>query len=90
MRLNNVDAIVTPVSPTPARKIGSCQNDPLQDYLADVLTIPANLAGIPAISIPCGTTDFDGAHDLPVGLQIMSKKFSEQMLLRIAKAAEIQ
>lgn len=86
----HVDAIITPVAPTPARKLGACTNDPIQDYLADVLTIPANLAGIPAISIPCGTTNFDGADSLPVGLQIMTAKFREATLLKIAKTAEMQ
>ncbi|WP_411825269.1 Asp-tRNA(Asn)/Glu-tRNA(Gln) amidotransferase subunit GatA [Luteolibacter sp. AS25] len=83
-----VDVIISPVSPTPARKIGACEGDPLQDYLADIFTIPANLAGIPAISVPCGTTSFDGADDLPVGVQILAPHLGEQMLLRVAKAAE--
>lgn len=83
-----VDVIISPVSPTPARKIGSCEGDPLQDYLADIFTIPANLAGIPGISVPCGTTSFDGADNLPVGVQILAPHLGEQMLLRVAKAAE--
>ncbi len=84
-----VDAIISPVAPTPARKIGSCGEDPLQDYLSDIFTIPANLAGIPAISVPCGTTAFDGAGALPVGIQILAPHLGEQILLRVAKAAEI-
>jgi aspartyl-tRNA(Asn)/glutamyl-tRNA(Gln) amidotransferase subunit A len=55
-----VDAIVSPVAPRPARKIGSFAGDPLHEYLSDIFTISANLAGIPGISVPCGTTDFDG------------------------------
>lgn len=84
----SVDAIITPVVPTPARKIHSCHEDPLQDYLSDIFTIPANLAGIPAISVPCGTTAFDGADALPVGIQILAPHLGEAMLLRVAKAAE--
>jgi aspartyl-tRNA(Asn)/glutamyl-tRNA(Gln) amidotransferase subunit A len=83
-----VDAIISPVAPTPARRIGSCSDDPLQDYLSDIFTIAANLAGIPAISVPCGTTAFDGAAALPVGLQILAPHLGEQTMLRIAKAAE--
>jgi len=84
----SVDAIISPVAPTPARKIGSCSDDPLQDYLSDIFTIAANLSGIPAISVPCGTTSFDGADALPVGIQILAPHLGEQMLLRIAKSAE--
>ena len=84
----SVDAIISPVAPTPARRIGSCPDDPLQDYLSDIFTIAANLAGIPAISVPCGTTAFDGAAALPVGLQILAPHLGEQTMLRIAKAAE--
>lgn len=83
-----VDAILSPVAPTPARKIGSCAEDPFQDYLADIFTIPANLAGIPAMSIPCGTTSFDGSDNLPVGLQILAPHLGEAMMLRVAKSAE--
>ena len=83
-----VDAIISPVAPTPARRIGTCTEDPLQDYLSDIFTIAANLAGIPAISVPCGTTAFDGADALPVGIQILAPHLGEQTLLRVAKAAE--
>jgi aspartyl-tRNA(Asn)/glutamyl-tRNA(Gln) amidotransferase subunit A len=83
-----VDAILSPVTPTPARRIGVCSENPLEDYLADIFTIAANLAGIPAISVPCGTTAFDGADSLPVGIQIMAPNFGESMMLRVAKAIE--
>jgi aspartyl-tRNA(Asn)/glutamyl-tRNA(Gln) amidotransferase subunit A len=83
-----VDAIVSPVAPTPARKIGAFANDPLHEYLSDVFTLSANLAGIPGISVPCGTTDFDGGTNLPVGLQILGPHLGEAKLLQIAKAAE--
>ncbi len=84
-----VDAILSPVAPTPARKIGSVPGDPLQEYLSDIFTLAANLAGIPGISVPCGTTEFDGSKDLPVGLQILGPHLGEAMILRVAKAAEI-
>ncbi|MFT5388272.1 MAG: aspartyl-tRNA(Asn)/glutamyl-tRNA(Gln) amidotransferase subunit A [Lysobacterales bacterium] len=74
------DAIITPTSPTTAFKIGEKTEDPLSMYLSDIFTISANLAGIPAISLPCG---FSKAG-LPIGLQIMGKAFDEEMLLRIA------
>jgi aspartyl-tRNA(Asn)/glutamyl-tRNA(Gln) amidotransferase subunit A len=83
-----VDAIVSPIAPTPARKIGAFANDPLHEYLSDIFTISANLAGIPGISVPCGTTDFDGGRNLPVGLQILGPHLGEAKLLQIAKAAE--
>jgi aspartyl-tRNA(Asn)/glutamyl-tRNA(Gln) amidotransferase subunit A len=86
--LKSVDAIISPVAPTPARKIGACGDDPLQDYLSDIFTIAANLSGNPAISVPCGTTAFDGADALPVGIQILAPHLGEPMMLRIAKAAE--
>jgi len=75
-----VDCIVSPVSPTPAFRIGEKTADPLQMYLSDIFTIPANLAGIPGISVPCGFTK----EGLPVGLQIMSRHFDEVSMLRAA------
>lgn len=84
----SVDAILSPVAPTPARRIGAFANDPLHEYLSDIFTLSANLAGIPGISVPCGTTDFDGGNNLPVGLQILGPHLGEASLLRIAKAAE--
>jgi len=84
-----VDAILSPVAPTPARRIGSVSDDPIQEYLSDIFTLAANLAGNPGISIPCGLTDFDGGTDLPVGLQILGPHLGEAVLLQIAKAAEM-
>ena len=75
------DAIISPVAPTAARKIGEC-TDPVQDYLADVCTIPVNLAGLPAISVPLPG---DG---LPIGLQIITPHLQESLLLQIAQAVE--
>lgn len=78
------DCIVTPTSPTAAFRIGEKSQDPLKMYLSDVFTIPANLAGIPAMSLPCGLTK----AGLPVGLQIMAKPFDEQTMLRAAYSFE--
>lgn len=78
------DCIVTPTSPTASFKIGEKIDDPLKMYLSDIYTISANLAGIPAISIPCGFTK----KGLPVGLQILAKPFNEEMLFRVAHAYE--
>lgn len=78
------DCIITPTSPTAAFKIGERLEDPLSMYLSDVFTIPANLAGIPGISIPCGFT----AGGLPIGLQILAKPFGEEMIFRAAYTFE--
>src|SRR5271157_1585624 len=74
------DAILAPVSPIPAFRIGEKFDDPLQMYLSDVFTLPASLAGIPGISVPCGFT----TNNLPIGLQILGPHFREEVLLRIA------
>jgi aspartyl-tRNA(Asn)/glutamyl-tRNA(Gln) amidotransferase subunit A len=78
------DCLVTPTSPTAAFKIGEKIEDPLKMYLSDIYTISANLAGIPAISVPCGFTK----EGLPVGLQILAKAFDEEMLFRVAHTYE--
>jgi len=80
----NVDVIVTPTSPSAAFKIGEKATDPLQMYLSDIFTISVNLAGVPAISIPCGFT----RDNLPVGLQIIGKHFDEESIFKIAYAYE--
>lgn len=77
------EVLVSPTSPTPAFRLGEKVEDPLAMYLSDVCTIPVNLAGIPAISIPCGLE-----NGLPVGLQIMGKALDESTLLRVALALE--
>jgi aspartyl-tRNA(Asn)/glutamyl-tRNA(Gln) amidotransferase subunit A len=79
-----VDVILTPTSPTVAFRIGEKAEDPLQMYLSDIFTISINLAGVPAISVPCGFT----GEDLPVGLQIIGKHFDEGTVLRTAYAFE--
>ncbi len=79
-----VDAILTPVAPTPAFKIGEMVNDPLQMYLSDIFTIPVNLAGTCALSVPAGFS----ADGLPIGLQLIGKPFGEETILRAAHAFE--
>jgi aspartyl-tRNA(Asn)/glutamyl-tRNA(Gln) amidotransferase subunit A len=83
-----VDFIVSPTSPIPAFKKGEREADPLQMYLADIFTIPANLAGIPGLSIPCGFAQTDDGRDLPVGMQLLGKAFDEARLLQVAYAYE--
>ena len=78
------DVIMTPTSPTVAFKVGEKISDPLSMYLSDIYTIPANLAGIPAISIPCGFS----RNGLPIGLQLMGRAFDEEMLLRVSYTYE--
>ncbi len=80
-----VDVIASPVSPTPAFKIGEKLSDPLSMYLADIYTISANLAGICGISVPCGTVDVEGSQ-LPVGLQLLGKSLGEETVLQAASA----
>jgi aspartyl-tRNA(Asn)/glutamyl-tRNA(Gln) amidotransferase subunit A len=83
-----VDALVSPTSPTPAFKLGEHATDPLQMYLADIFTIAANLTGICAISVPCGFATTDTGTRLPIGLQLFGKAFDETRLLQIAYAYE--
>ncbi|MFH0732732.1 MAG: Asp-tRNA(Asn)/Glu-tRNA(Gln) amidotransferase subunit GatA [Candidatus Omnitrophota bacterium] len=78
------DIILTPTSPTPAFRLNERLKDPLQMYLSDIFTIPANLAGIPAISVPCGYTK----DSLPIGLQLAAKPFDEPELFRAAYTYE--
>lgn len=79
-----VDAIVTPTTPTPAFKLGEKSGDPLSMYLADIFTVTASLAGIPGISVPCGLAK----SRLPIGLQILGRHFQEATILRLAHALE--
>ena len=79
-----VDAIVTPVSPFPAFKLGEKLDDPLQMYLSDIYTITCDLAGVPGMSVPCGAT----SEGLPVGLQILARHFDESGMFRLAAAFE--
>jgi aspartyl-tRNA(Asn)/glutamyl-tRNA(Gln) amidotransferase subunit A len=79
-----VDVILTPVAPTPAFKIGEKVDDPLQMYLSDIFTIPVNLAGTCALSVPAGFS----ASGLPIGLQLIGTPFGEETILRAAHAFE--
>ena len=80
-----VDAIVTPTTPTAAFKLGEKSGDPLQMYLSDIFTISCNLAGICGLSLPCGFTQ---TPRLPIGLQLLGKPFGEETLLKLAHAYE--
>jgi len=80
-----VDAIVTPTTPTAAFKLGEKSGDPLQMYLSDIFTISCNLAGICGLSLPCG---FTKTPQLPIGLQLLGKPFGEETLLKLAHAYE--
>jgi aspartyl-tRNA(Asn)/glutamyl-tRNA(Gln) amidotransferase subunit A len=79
-----VDAIVTPVSPFPAFKLGEKTDDPMEMYLSDIYTVTGDLAGIPCMSVPCGAT----GEGLPVGMQILTKHFDETGMFRLADAFE--
>lgn len=82
---NNYDLLITPTTPTTAFKAGSQVHDPMKMYMNDICTLPANLAGLPAISVPCGLAD-----GLPIGLQLIGKPFDEATMLRAAYAFEQQ
>ncbi len=76
------NAIISPVAPTTAYKIGQKTKNPLEMYLGDIYSVPINIAGVPALSIPCGK-DKDG---LPIGMQLIGDMFSEALLYQIANA----
>jgi aspartyl-tRNA(Asn)/glutamyl-tRNA(Gln) amidotransferase subunit A len=82
---DDVDVIVGPTSPTVAFRIGEKSDDPLSMYLSDIYTVPASLAGIPGISVPCGTGAESG---LPVGFQVLGPMFDEATVLRVARTVE--
>jgi aspartyl-tRNA(Asn)/glutamyl-tRNA(Gln) amidotransferase subunit A len=84
LAFKEVDTILTPTTPSSAFKIGDKTNDPISMYLNDVFTVPVNLAGLPAISIPAGFDD----SGLPLGLQLIGKSFDEQTILNSAYALE--
>ena len=81
--LTKYDFLIGPTSPTTAFKIGAKSGDPLQMYMSDIMTVAANIAGIPSISVPAGRSD-----SLPVGLQIMAPQRADRELLAAAKAFE--
>jgi len=81
---DKVDVIVTPTSPTPAFRFGEKTERPLQMYLSDIFTVTLNLAGLPGLSVPCGLT----GDRLPIGLQVIGRRFDEATILRLAAAIE--
>lgn len=78
------DVLITPVAPTPAFKLGENTSDPIKMYLADVMTVPASLAGLPAISVPAGKNK----EGLPIGVQLIGKRRDDALLLALAKSME--
>jgi len=78
------DVILAPVAPSPACNLGSSEGDPLSVYLSDIYTVSANLAGIPAMSVPCKVSK----GDMPVGAQLMASKWREDLLLKVGSAVE--
>jgi aspartyl-tRNA(Asn)/glutamyl-tRNA(Gln) amidotransferase subunit A len=81
---DSFDVLIAPVAPTPAFKIGENSEDPVKMYLADVMTVPASLAGLPALSVPAGTSS-DG---LPIGVQLIGKMKDDALLLALAASIE--
>lgn len=77
---NEVDIILTPTAPNTAFKLGENIDDPLKLYLSDIFTVPVNIAGLPAISLPCGKDE----NDMPIGLQLIANRFAEQTLFNVA------
>ena len=82
--LEKCDVILSPVAPTVAYKLGEKSKNPLEMYMGDAYSVPVNVAGIPALALPCGT----GEGGMPVGLQLMGKPFSEALLYRVGAALE--
>jgi len=77
----DVDVLIGPVSPTPPFKLGEKTNDPLAMYLSDILTVPVNLAGIPALALPCGFSK----NNLPIGMQLIGPRWSEETLFEVGE-----
>ena len=78
------DVLITPTAPTTAFDIGSKINNPLEMYLSDLLTVSINIAGVPAISVPCG----EDSEGLPIGMQVIGKHFDEETIYRVAYTYE--
>jgi aspartyl-tRNA(Asn)/glutamyl-tRNA(Gln) amidotransferase subunit A len=78
------DVVVMPTTPTPPFKLGEKVDNPLEMYLNDIYTIPVNLAGLPALALPCGKT----ASGLPIGLQLIGRHFEEATILKLGKYIE--
>ncbi|MFC1686690.1 Asp-tRNA(Asn)/Glu-tRNA(Gln) amidotransferase subunit GatA [Patescibacteria group bacterium] len=82
-----VDLLITPTTPTPAFKLGAKLDDPLEMYMSDVMTVPASLAGVPAISLPCGEIE-EGGKKLPIGVQLIGNYFEEAKIFQAAYRIE--
>jgi len=80
----NYDVLLSPTAPTPAFKLGENTEDPIKMYLADVMTVPASLAGLPAISVPAGKS----REGLPIGVQLIGQRRQDSKLLALAKQLE--
>ncbi len=78
------DVLLTPTAPNVAFEIGTKSNNPLEMYLADICTVSVNIAGLPAISIPCGVNE----DNMPIGMQLIGNKFEEEKILNVAYAFE--
>jgi aspartyl-tRNA(Asn)/glutamyl-tRNA(Gln) amidotransferase subunit A len=83
-----VDALLSPTSPVPAYRLGEHSADPMKMYLSDIFTVPANLAGLCGISLPCGFVDSEEGTQLPVGMQLLGRSLGEAGLLQLADAFE--
>jgi aspartyl-tRNA(Asn)/glutamyl-tRNA(Gln) amidotransferase subunit A len=81
---DNVDVLLTPTAPSDAFAIGENDDDPIKMYLNDIFTVPASLAGVPAISVPVGLSN----NKLPLGLQIIGRMFDEELVLRVGGTLE--
>ena len=81
---DDVDVLLTPTAPSDAFAIGENDDDPIKMYLNDIFTVPASLAGVPAISVPVGLSK----NKLPLGLQVIGKMFDEELVLRVGGALE--
>ena len=82
--LSKCDVLISPTTATPAFKLGEKSNDHVAMYLTDIFTVPINIAGVPALSMPCGKN----AESLPIGMQIIGKHFDEQTIYQVANAFE--
>jgi aspartyl-tRNA(Asn)/glutamyl-tRNA(Gln) amidotransferase subunit A len=85
LAFDQVDLVIGPTTPTAAFPIGERIDDPVRMYLADIYTVAANLAGLPAISVPCGLS-----NGMPVGLQLQGRAYDEQTLLRVAHQFQLR
>ncbi|MBQ2637959.1 Asp-tRNA(Asn)/Glu-tRNA(Gln) amidotransferase subunit GatA, partial [Candidatus Saccharibacteria bacterium] len=81
----SVDAILSPVAPNPAFKLGEKVNDPVSMYLEDVMSVPVNLAGLPAVAFPAGSTTSEKTPHLPLGLQLIGPRRSDKNLLKLVE-----